>query len=85
MHAMQDEIGTPLTPSAQSFTVPAPDQIQGRSRLFGLLVGVGVLTLVLDQASKAGPLALSRPGTTRARGLAPGLNLIRNPAPPSPR
>ncbi len=77
---MQDEIGTPLTPSAQSTTVPAPDQVQGRSRLFRLLVGVGLLTLVLDQGSKVWALGALTPGEPRELvGSLLRLNLIRNP------
>lgn len=80
MHAMQDETGTPLTPSAQSTTAPAPDHVQGRSRLFGLLVGVGVLTLLLDQGSKVWALAALTPGEPRELvGSMLRLNLIRNP------
>lgn len=77
---MQDETGTPLTPSAQSTTAPAPDEVQGRSRLFGLLVAVGVLTLLLDQASKVWALATLTPGEPRELvGSLLRLNLIRNP------
>ena len=77
---MQDETGTPLTPSAQSTTAPARDEVQGRSRLFGLLVGVGVLTLLLDQGSKLWALAALTPGQPRDLvGSLLRLNLIRNP------
>ncbi|MFW5470258.1 signal peptidase II [Knoellia sp. CPCC 206435] len=77
---MQDETGTPLTPSAQSTTAPARDEVQGRSRLFGLLVAVGVLTLVLDQGSKVWALAALTPGEPRELvGSLLRLNLIRNP------
>ncbi|WP_084109024.1 signal peptidase II [Knoellia aerolata] len=77
---MQDETGTPLTPSPQSTTAPARDQVQGRSRLFTLLVGVGVLTLVLDQASKVWALSALTPGQPRELvGSLLRLNLIRNP------
>ena len=80
MHAMQDEIGTPLTPSTQSTSAPAPDHVQGRSRLFRLLVGVGVLTLVLDQGSKVWALQALTPGDPRELvGSLLRLNLIRNP------
>jgi signal peptidase II len=77
---MQDETGTPLTPSAQSTTAPAPDEVQGRSRLFGLLVTVGVLTLLLDQGSKVWALSALTPGEPRDLvGSLLRLNLIRNP------
>lgn len=77
---MQDERGTPLTPSAHSTTAPAPDEVQGRSRLFGLLVLVGVLTLLLDQGSKAWALGALTPGEPRELvGSVLRLNLIRNP------
>lgn len=80
MHAMQDETGTPLTPSLQSTPAPAPDQVQGRSRLFALLLGVGVLTLALDQGSKIWALAHLTPGQPRdLLGPILRLNLIRNP------
>ena len=80
MHAMQDEIGTPLTPSPPSTTAPAQDQVHGRSRLFRLLVGVGVLTLVLDQGSKVWALSVLTPGEPRDLvGSLLRLNLIRNP------
>ena len=79
MHAMQDETGTPLTPSPQSPPAPAPDQVQGRSRLFALLVGVGLLTLALDQGSKVWALAALTPGEPRdLLGPVLRLNLIRN-------
>ena len=79
MHAMQDETGTPLTPSPQSTPAPAPDQVQGRLRLFALLVGVGLLTLVLDQGSKVWALAALTPGEPRdLLGPVLRLNLIRN-------
>lgn len=80
MHAMQDETGTPLTTSPKSTPAPAPDESQGRSRLFALLVGVGVLTLVLDQGSKVWALAALTPGEPRdLLGPVLRLNLIRNP------
>lgn len=80
MHAMQDETGTPLTSSPQSTPAPAPDDRQGRSRLFALLVGVGVLTLVLDQGSKIWALGALTPGQPRdLLGSVLRLNLIRNP------
>jgi len=77
---MQDKTGTPLTPSPSSTTAPAPDDVQGRSRLLALLVGVGLLTLVLDQGSKVWALASLTPGEPRELvGSALRLNLIRNP------
>lgn len=80
MHAMQDETGTPLTPSAPSTTAPAPDQVQGRSRLFALLLGIGILTLALDQGSKIWALGALTPGEPRDLiGPVLRLNLIRNP------
>lgn len=80
MHAMQDETGTPLTSSPQSTPAPAPEDRQGRSRLFALLLGVGVLTLVLDQGSKIWALDALTPGQPRdLLGPVLRLNLIRNP------
>ena len=80
MHAMQDETGTPLTTGPPSTPAPAPEHSQGRSRLFALLVGVGVLTLVLDQGSKVWALASLTPGEPRdLLGPLLRLNLIRNP------
>ncbi|WP_436007351.1 signal peptidase II [Knoellia sp. LjRoot47] len=80
MHAMQDETGTPLTSSPPSTPAPAPDDRQGRSRLFALLIGVGVLTLVLDQGSKVWALGALTPGEPRdLLGPVLRLNLIRNP------
>ncbi len=79
MHAMQDETGTPLTSSPQSTPAPAPEERQGRSRLFALLIGVGVLTLVLDQGSKVWALGALTPGEPRdLLGPLLRLNLIRN-------
>lgn len=80
MHDMQDEAGTPLTTDAPPHDAPAPDQVQGRSRLFALLGGMGVLTLALDQGSKEWALASLTPGVPRELlGEALRLNLIRNP------
>ena len=80
MHAMQDETGTPLTTSPQSTPAPAPEDRQGRSRLFALLIGVGVLTLALDQGSKVWALNALTPGEPRdLLGPLLRLNLIRNP------
>lgn len=80
MHAMQDETGTPLTPRPPSTTAPAPDHVQGRSRLFALLGGVGLLTLALDQGSKVWALSALTPGEPRdLLGPILRLNLIRNP------
>ncbi len=79
MHAMQDETGTTLTPSPQSTPAPAPDQVQGRSRLLGLLLTVGLLTLAFDQGSKIWALAALTPGQPRdLLGSLLRLNLIRN-------
>lgn len=79
MRAMQDETGTPLTTSPHSTPAPAPDERQGRSRLFALLVGIGVLTLVLDQGSKVWALDALTPGQPRdLLGPVLRLNLIRN-------
>ncbi|WP_404383412.1 signal peptidase II [Knoellia locipacati] len=76
---MQDETGTPLTSSPQSTPAPAPEERQGRSRLFALLIGVGVLTLVLDQGSKVWALGALTPGEPRdLLGPLLRLNLIRN-------
>lgn len=79
MHAMQDETGTPLTPSSPpSTSAPAPDD-QGRSRLFAVLLGVGLLMLALDQGSKAWALDALTPGQPRdLLGPLLRLNLIRN-------
>lgn len=81
MHAMQDETGTPLTPSSPpSTSAPAPDDSQGRSRLFAVLFGVGLLTLALDQGSKVWALGALTPGEPRdLLGPVLRLNLIRNP------
>lgn len=79
MHAMQDETGTPLTPSTEPTPAPAPDHVLGRSRLLALLVGVGTLTLALDQGSKVWALAALTPGEPRdLLGSVLRLNLIRN-------
>ena len=79
MHAMQDERGASLTPSPQSPSAPAPDSVQGRSRLFALLVVIGVLTLALDQGSKIWALTALTPGEPRdLLGPVLRLNLIRN-------
>ncbi|MFC7492005.1 MULTISPECIES: signal peptidase II [unclassified Knoellia] len=76
---MQDETGTPLTPSARPTTAPAQDHVQGRSRLFALLIGLGLLTLALDQGSKVWALASLTPGEPRdLLGSFVRLNLIRN-------
>ncbi|MEO6021422.1 MAG: signal peptidase II [Knoellia sp.] len=76
---MQDETGTTLTPSPQSTPAPAPDQVQGRSRLLGLLLTVGLLTLAFDQGSKIWALAALTPGQPRdLLGSLLRLNLIRN-------
>lgn len=80
MHAMQDETGTPLTPSRPpSTSAPAPDDSQGRSRLFVLLIGVGLVTLALDQGSKVWALDSLTPGVPQDLvGSVLRLNLIRN-------
>ncbi|WP_353950384.1 signal peptidase II [Knoellia sp. S7-12] len=76
---MQDETGTPLTPSPPSTTAPAPDHALGRSRLLALIVGVGLLTLALDQGSKVWALSALTPGEPRDLiGSMLRLNLIRN-------
>ncbi|MGG5257600.1 signal peptidase II [Phycicoccus avicenniae] len=77
---MQDEAGAPLT-GADPTPTPTPDPSpQGRGRLRALLLTLAVVTLVLDQGTKAWALAGLTPGQpVDLVGSAIRLNLIRNP------
>ena len=82
MHAMQDEAGASLTPvhpsPPVSATVIRPSG--GRRRLYAVLLGLAVATLVLDQATKVWALAALTPGEpVDVLGSWIRLSLIRNP------
>lgn len=77
---MQDEAGASLTPITPAPPAPAPVPTGGRRRLFALLGGLAVLTLAVDQGSKAWALAALTPGEpVDLVGSVIRLNLIRNP------
>lgn len=76
---MQEEAGTSLIPSSSHRTGPASAPAAGRSRLYALVAGIAVLTLVADQGTKAWALATVTPGEARPLiGDWIRLNLIRN-------
>lgn len=80
MHAMQDEAGAPLTPVHPSPSSPAPVPTGGRRRLYAVMLGLAVVTLVLDQLTKAWALRSLTPGeAVDLVGDAIRLNLVRNP------
>ena len=71
MHAMQDERGAPLTHGAVH---------EGRRTLAWTALGVAILTVLLDQATKIWALAALTPGEpVNVIGDYLRLNLIRNP------
>ena len=80
MHAMQDEGRAPLTPADADPDAPAAVTTAGRSRLFAVLAGVALVTLVADQGSKIWALHRLEPGVrTELLGSWLRLELIRNP------
>src|SRR5688572_32773365 len=80
MHAMQDEAGAPLTPVHPAPSTPAPVPTGGRRRLYAVMVGLAVGTLLLDQLTKLWALRALTPGkTVDLVGDAISLNLVRNP------
>lgn len=81
MHAMQDQAGAPLTPVHPNPSTPDPVISSGRRRrLRAVLLGLALVTLVLDQATKAWALAALTPGSpVDVVGSGIRLNLIRNP------
>ncbi len=82
MHAMQDEAGAPLTPvrSGPSTPAPVPVPTGGRRRLYAVLLGLAVTTLLVDQATKVWALNALTPGEpVDVVGSWIRLNLIRNP------
>ncbi len=81
MHAMQDEAGAPLTTAADPTPpTPAPVPSGGRRRLYAVMLGLAVVTLVLDQLTKVWALRSLTPGeAVDLVGDAIRLNLVRNP------
>ncbi len=81
MHAMQDEAGASLTPVHPSPSTPAPVVPSGgRRRLYAVLLGLALATLVVDQVTKVVALATLTPGEpVDVLGSWVRLNLIRNP------
>ncbi len=80
MHAMQDEAGAPLTAADATASTPAPVPTGGRRRLYAVMIGLAVLTLLLDQLTKIWALRSLTPGeAVDLVGDAIRLNLVRNP------
>ena len=77
---MQDEAGAPLTPVHPSPSAPAPVLTGGRRRLYAVMFGLALITLVLDQLTKVWALrALTSGEVVEVIGDAIRLNLVRNP------
>ncbi|MBP6524116.1 MAG: signal peptidase II [Dermatophilaceae bacterium] len=77
---MQEEAGTPLTATEPSASTPPPATPEVRRRLKAVLLGLALVVLVLDQATKVWALQALTPGEkVDLLGSAISLNLIRNP------
>ena len=77
---MQEEAGTPLTATDPSPTTPPSATPEDRRRLKTVLLGLALVVLVLDQATKVWALQALTPGEkVDLLGSAISLNLIRNP------